>query len=174
MRESSRSSVTAFLTPEEKELVKRRAKELHMPVSAYVKWCLKAGCTRSNTSYGSDGGYITMQEFARYISVSRSKARDICISNNISYSMIGGSYRIKKEDAEAYLKEQQINRKKVAEATIPLLTIQDVALRYRVTPQTVDAWIRKGKMKACRIDGKHIRIRPEDSDSMLSVYKPNK
>lgn len=173
MRERHRrSSITAFVSPEEKEMIRQRAKELKMPVSAYVKKCLGAGHCPGTEEYDPKEGYITLQEFARHISVSRSKARDICRENDISYSRIGGSYRIKKKDADEYLKEQQVERKRRDELSEPLLTVADVALKYHVTHQTVDQWIRKGKMKALKIDGKHIRIRPEDSDSMLSVYKP--
>lgn len=170
-RQRGRASVTAFLTPKEKAAVQRKAMELNMPMSAFLKQCLGACIDQKWDPYETAESFITLQEFADYIHVSRSKARDICLANEIDfYRLDGRNYRIRKRDAEEYLEKTRVQRKVIDESFEPLLTVQDVASKYRVTPQTVDQWIRKGKMKAQRIDGKHIRIRVEDSDSMLSIY----
>ena len=171
--QKGRNSITAFLTPTEKAAVRERAMELNMPMSVYLKKCLDEGIKQSDAPCEVQDSFITLQEFADYIHVSRTKARDICLANEIDfYRLDGRNYRIRKRDAEEYLERARVQRKKLTESFEPLLTVQDVALKYHVTPQTVDQWIRKGKMRACRIDGKHIRIRVQDSDSMLSVYEP--
>ena len=169
---AGRKSVVALVTDEEKEIVKRNAKELGMTVSDYMRSRIINSDVPQRARYDEGEAFLTLQEFAKLISVSRSKAREICIQNKITFHMIDGRhYRIRKADADRYLKNTRIARKIKDETLEPLLTVQEVAARYRVTPQTVDTWIKKGKMKAHRIDGKHMRIKLRDADSMLSVYK---
>jgi len=50
--------------------------------------------------------------------------------------------------------------------SLEFLTVQEVADQLRVVPQTVQRWIRGGKLKAVRA-GRLWRIRPEDLDKFL-------
>ena len=51
-----------------------------------------------------------------------------------------------------------------------MYTVPEVASLYNVTPQTVDKWIRSGKMPAYRIDERYLRIKQEDLSCMMGVY----
>ena len=107
-RQRGRASVTAFLTPKEKAAVQRKATELNMPMSAFLKQCLGAGIDQKWVPYETAESFITLQEFADYIHVSRSKARDICLANEIDYYRLDGmNYRIRSVMRRSTLKKQE-------------------------------------------------------------------
>jgi excisionase family DNA binding protein len=48
-----------------------------------------------------------------------------------------------------------------------LLTVEEVAERFRVNPQTVRRWIRRGLLPAAKVGGKEWRLRAEDVEAQL-------
>lgn len=51
----------------------------------------------------------------------------------------------------------------------PLLTVNDVAQRMKVTPRTVGDWIRQGKLRAIKV-GRDWRIAIEDLESFADAH----
>ena len=58
----------------------------------------------------------------------------------------------------------------VANESMKLLTVKDVADRLNVSTYTVYRWINKGKLKAIRIDG-ILRIEEEAFNELLGKHK---
>lgn len=48
-----------------------------------------------------------------------------------------------------------------------LLTIAEVASRWKISRRTVERYIADGKLKAAKLPGGAYRIRPEDADAAL-------
>lgn len=166
-----RQIITSRLTAKEKESLKKRACRLGMSESGYIRECIRYGIPGEDNAYSEKDRMMTLREFAERIHVSVAKARSLCIEGVISYYIVCGDFRLKVEDVDCYLEKSKKEMKEKEEWLKPLFTIPEVASKYNVTPQTVDNWVRKGKMPACRIDGRHLRIKQEDVDCMMEEYR---
>ncbi len=49
-----------------------------------------------------------------------------------------------------------------------LLTIAEVAERWKISRRTVERYIQAGKLKAVKLPGGAYRIRPEDAEAALT------
>lgn len=50
-----------------------------------------------------------------------------------------------------------------------VLTVAEVAQKYRTTPRTVQRWIREDKLRAIRLPGGDYRVRQEDLDAAIEA-----
>ena len=54
---------------------------------------------------------------------------------------------------------------------VKFYTTHSAARKLLVTPTTIIAWIKQGKIKAMRTDGNHRRILPEEIDRLYEKMK---
>jgi len=52
--------------------------------------------------------------------------------------------------------------------TPQLLTVAEVAQQLRVVPITVYRWIQRGELEAVRLGGRHLRVRQEAVDGLIT------
>lgn len=50
-----------------------------------------------------------------------------------------------------------------------VLTVAEVARKYRTTARTVQRWIREEKLRAIRLPGGEYRVRQEDLDAAIEA-----
>lgn len=167
---NSKCLLTSRLTFEEKENLRAKAEKLKMSEAAYVRECIRCGIPGEERAFCDDDCLMTLKEFADRIHVSYSLAKKLCLKGAIPYHLIGGDYRIKRSDYETYVEASRREREQKERDLKPMYTVPEVASLYNVTPQTVDKWIRSGKMPAYRIDERYLRIKQEDLACMMGVY----
>ena len=56
----------------------------------------------------------------------------------------------------------------VSRAEDSLMSTTEAANRLNVSRHTILTWVREGKLPALRLQGGHLRYRPEDVEGMLS------
>jgi excisionase family DNA binding protein len=167
MSEARTCRIGTTVTIEEKEALIQKATARHVTLAEYIREAATKDLEENEDKL------CTISQAALLLGINKITVEAMIRDGELICYQIRGVKRLNKDDIAEYIRKSQIKPPKTTQKDKnEYLSVQDVASKTGRTVQTVQRWIRSGKLRAHK-PGRNYMVTPSDFEDFILLNDKN-